>query len=91
MSQPAAALYIQPPILETIVATQRIANIRYLNGSSGDAPVERFSAATTQALLDASRGDLYWRAVLDGLLFLETAEFITGEILHVNGGQSLGH
>ena len=41
--------------------------------------------------LTPARGDLYWRAVLDGLLFLETAEFITGEILHVDGGQSLGH
>ena len=41
MSQPAAALYIQPPMFETIVATQSIANIRYRNGSSGDAPVER--------------------------------------------------
>ena len=42
MSQPAAALYIQPPMFETIVATQSIANIRYRNATSGDAPVERF-------------------------------------------------
>jgi hypothetical protein len=61
MSQPAAALYIQPPMLETIVATQSIANVRYRNGSSGDAPVERFFAATTQPLLGAARCDLYCR------------------------------
>jgi hypothetical protein len=59
MSQPAAALYIQPPMFETIVAIQSIANIRYRNATSGEAPVERFSTATTQALLAAACGDLY--------------------------------
>jgi hypothetical protein len=51
MSQPAAALYIQLPMLETIVATQSIANSRYRKASSGDAPVERSSTATTQLYL----------------------------------------
>src|SRR5580658_2598444 len=58
ISQPAAALYIQPPMFETIVAIQRIANIRYRKASSGDAPVGRFSTATTPALLGGTRGDL---------------------------------
>jgi NAD(P)-dependent dehydrogenase (short-subunit alcohol dehydrogenase family) len=31
------------------------------------------------------------RDVVDAILFLETAPFITGEILHVDGGQSAGH
>jgi NAD(P)-dependent dehydrogenase (short-subunit alcohol dehydrogenase family) len=29
--------------------------------------------------------------VVDSVLFLEAAPFITGEILHVDGGQSAGH
>ena len=29
--------------------------------------------------------------IVEAVLFLETAEFVTGEILHVNGGQSVGH
>ncbi len=29
--------------------------------------------------------------VVDGILFLESAPYITGEILHVDGGQSAGH
>jgi NAD(P)-dependent dehydrogenase (short-subunit alcohol dehydrogenase family) len=29
--------------------------------------------------------------VVDAVMFLETAPFITGEILHVDGGQSAGH
>jgi len=29
--------------------------------------------------------------VVDGILFLEAAPYITGEILHVDGGQSAGH
>jgi NAD(P)-dependent dehydrogenase (short-subunit alcohol dehydrogenase family) len=29
--------------------------------------------------------------IVDAVLFLETAEFVTGEILHVDGGQSAGH
>lgn len=59
MSQPAAALYIQPPMFETIVATQSIAKIRYRNTASGDAPVDRFLTTTSQALLGAVDGDLY--------------------------------
>lgn len=31
------------------------------------------------------------RDVVDAVLFLESAPFITGEILHVDGGQSAGH
>ena len=29
--------------------------------------------------------------VVDGVLFLESSPYITGEILHVDGGQSAGH
>jgi NAD(P)-dependent dehydrogenase (short-subunit alcohol dehydrogenase family) len=28
---------------------------------------------------------------VDGVLYLENAKFVTGEILHVDGGQSAGH
>ena len=31
------------------------------------------------------------REVVDAVLFLEDASFVTGEILHVDGGQSAGH
>jgi NAD(P)-dependent dehydrogenase (short-subunit alcohol dehydrogenase family) len=29
--------------------------------------------------------------VVDAVLYLEDAPFVTGEILHVDGGQSAGH
>ncbi len=29
--------------------------------------------------------------VIDAILYLESAHFVTGEILHVDGGQSAGH
>ena len=29
--------------------------------------------------------------VVDAILYLESAGFVTGEILHVDGGQSAGH
>ena len=29
--------------------------------------------------------------VVDAVLYLENAPFVTGEILHVDGGQSAGH
>ena len=29
--------------------------------------------------------------VVDAILYLENAPFVTGEILHVDGGQSAGH
>jgi NAD(P)-dependent dehydrogenase (short-subunit alcohol dehydrogenase family) len=29
--------------------------------------------------------------VVRGVLFLESSPFITGEILHIDGGQSAGH
>ena len=29
--------------------------------------------------------------VVDAILYLESADFVTGEILHVDGGQSAGH
>ena len=29
--------------------------------------------------------------VVDAILYLESASFVTGEILHVDGGQSAGH
>ena len=31
------------------------------------------------------------REIVDAILFLEDASFVTGEILHVDGGQSAGH
>lgn len=36
-----------------------------------------------------SMGEL--RDVVEAVLYLETASFVTGEILHVDGGQSAGH
>jgi NAD(P)-dependent dehydrogenase (short-subunit alcohol dehydrogenase family) len=29
--------------------------------------------------------------IVDGILFLESSSFITGEILHVDGGRTAGH
>ena len=29
--------------------------------------------------------------VVDGILYLERAAFVTGEILHIDGGQAAGH
>jgi NAD(P)-dependent dehydrogenase (short-subunit alcohol dehydrogenase family) len=29
--------------------------------------------------------------VVDAILFLESSPYITGEILHVDGGQTVGH
>jgi NAD(P)-dependent dehydrogenase (short-subunit alcohol dehydrogenase family) len=29
--------------------------------------------------------------IMDAILYLESAEFVTGEILHVDGGQTAGH
>ncbi len=29
--------------------------------------------------------------VVDGILYLEQATFVTGEILHIDGGQAAGH
>jgi NAD(P)-dependent dehydrogenase (short-subunit alcohol dehydrogenase family) len=29
--------------------------------------------------------------VVDGVLFLESSPYITGEILHIDGGRSTGH
>jgi hypothetical protein len=29
--------------------------------------------------------------IVDAVLYLETARFVTGEILHVDGGVSAGH
>jgi NAD(P)-dependent dehydrogenase (short-subunit alcohol dehydrogenase family) len=31
------------------------------------------------------------RDIVDAVLYLESAGFVTGEILHVDGGQSAGH
>ena len=31
------------------------------------------------------------RDIVDAVLYLENARFVTGEILHVDGGQSAGH
>ena len=29
--------------------------------------------------------------IVEGVLYLETATFVTGEFLHIDGGQSAGH
>ena len=29
--------------------------------------------------------------IVEGILFLESSPYITGEILHIDGGQSAGH
>jgi hypothetical protein len=29
--------------------------------------------------------------IVDGVIYLESAPFVTGEILHIDGGQSAGH
>ena len=35
---------------------------------------------------------LRWRTdIVRGVLYLETATFVTGEFLHIDGGQSAGH
>jgi NAD(P)-dependent dehydrogenase (short-subunit alcohol dehydrogenase family) len=31
------------------------------------------------------------RDIVEAVLYLESAAFVTGEILHVDGGQSAGH
>ena len=31
------------------------------------------------------------RDIVDAVLYLESASFVTGEILHVDGGQAAGH
>ncbi|MFZ0266441.1 SDR family NAD(P)-dependent oxidoreductase [Caulobacter sp.] len=51
-------------------------------------------AAETHAFLAALHpvgrmGDI--RDIVEAVLYLETAGFVTGEILHVDGGQSAGH
>jgi NAD(P)-dependent dehydrogenase (short-subunit alcohol dehydrogenase family) len=39
----------------------------------------------------AVEGDLAEPATADRILFLESSPYITGEILHVDGGQTAGH
>jgi NAD(P)-dependent dehydrogenase (short-subunit alcohol dehydrogenase family) len=29
--------------------------------------------------------------VVDGILYLESAAYITGEVLHIDGGRTVGH
>jgi NAD(P)-dependent dehydrogenase (short-subunit alcohol dehydrogenase family) len=51
-------------------------------------PVENHSAL--DALHPVGRmGEIF--DIVDAILYLETASFVTGEILHVDGGQSAGH
>ena len=51
ISQPEAALYIQPPILETSVAVQMTANTGWRNGAAND---ETLTAPVPVGLLIAS-------------------------------------
>ena len=38
-----------------------------------------------------SAGSVRSRTSSDAIVYLENAPFVTGEILHVDGGQSAGH
>jgi NAD(P)-dependent dehydrogenase (short-subunit alcohol dehydrogenase family) len=29
--------------------------------------------------------------IVEGVMYLESAQFVTGEVLHVDGGQAAGH
>jgi NAD(P)-dependent dehydrogenase (short-subunit alcohol dehydrogenase family) len=29
--------------------------------------------------------------IVEGVMYLESAQFVTGEVLHVDGGQTAGH
>jgi len=40
-------------------------------------------------ITDASQG--IGAGLVGGVLYLESAPFVTGEILHIDGGQSAGH
>ena len=36
-------------------------------------------------------GIIKYGDIVDGVIYLESAPFVTGEILHIDGGQSAGH
>jgi NAD(P)-dependent dehydrogenase (short-subunit alcohol dehydrogenase family) len=51
---------------------------------------DQSSYATIDALHPLGRaGEI--EDVVGGVLYLESAPFVTGEILHIDGGQSAGH
>jgi NAD(P)-dependent dehydrogenase (short-subunit alcohol dehydrogenase family) len=61
-----------------------------------EAAVEQFGRIDT--LINAGMGALHpigrvgkIEDVVGGVLYLESAPFVTGEILHIDGGQSAGH
>ena len=67
------------------------------SSANGPAPVASIASAQgpsplirARYLADASGvGEV--SDVVDAVLYLENAPFVTGEILHVDGGQSAGH
>jgi hypothetical protein len=71
INHPAAALYIQPPMFETTVAIQSVANTRYRKAASGDVPLARFS--TDSALPAPSFTPTPHRFGLDNQSLLGTA------------------
>jgi NAD(P)-dependent dehydrogenase (short-subunit alcohol dehydrogenase family) len=44
---------------------------------------------TAERIVVGRMGEI--RDIVDAIMFLENAPFVTGEILHVDGGQSAGH
>lgn len=49
------------------------------------------NAATKSLAIEYAKQNIRVNAIVDAILYLETAGFVTGEILHVDGGQSAGH
>ena len=52
-------------------------------------PPRRYDASATGCTPLGRMGEV--SDIVDGVLYLEHAPFVTGEILHVDGGQSAGH
>ncbi len=52
-------------------------------------PAESYAGLGTQLPPVGHVGQV--RDIVDGILFLESSSFITGEILHIDGGQIAGH
>jgi NAD(P)-dependent dehydrogenase (short-subunit alcohol dehydrogenase family) len=60
--------------------------------SPGDIKSPMHPAQTLAALAAHEPGRLGEMSdIVEAILYLESASFVTGEILHVDGGQSAGH